>query len=194
MDVEILRDYGCKDEELIFCCRFAASSLNRDLPDFTKYSSKFDRGYLTEFEGDIAVAMEVIMPRTLMLERKMTTTRLHATMDGVLEPLGQLNGYVSLAKNGVTISVADFGFKALRATINSRDAEGAFKNLQLVNANVVKFKTVLTEQGLSQELIDALVAAAASIAADKQSQYEIEIKRRTIQQSNIGLFNKLNSK
>lgn len=192
MSNEIKRNYGCKDEELFFMCGFAATSFKRDLVDFTTYSPKFNQAYLTGFEGNIASAKELILPRSIMLEQKTVTTRLHATLDALIEPLRHLTGYIHLAEKAVTTSVADFGFNALRISINSRDAEGAFMNLQLVNANVAKFKTVLTEQGLSVALIDGLIASAAAIDTDKQKQVELESNRKNLLQSNIGLFNELN--
>jgi hypothetical protein len=191
MSNEILKVYGCKDEELIFICGFTASSVERDLADFTAYSPKLNQGYLIFFKGNIATATDVIMPRSLVLEQKTITARLYATMDGLIEPMRHLTGYINLSKSAVTISVADFGFTPLRAAINSRDAEGAFKSLQAINANVAKFKAVLIEQGLTEEFAAALIAAAASITEDKQKQYEIDAKRRNLLQANIGLFNDL---
>jgi len=191
MSNEILKAYGCKDEELIFICGFTASSVERDSADFTAYSPKLNQGYFTTFKGNLTTATDVIMPRSLLLEQKNITARLYATMDGLLDPMRRLTGYINLSKSAVTISVADFGFTPLRAAINSRDAEGTFKSLQAINANVVKFKDVLMEQGLTEEFAAGLIAAAASIAADKQKQYEIESKRKNLLQANIGLFNDL---
>lgn len=79
----------------------------------------------------------------------------------------------------------------MRKGINTRDAEGALKSLHTVNANIAKFNDILSAQGLTEGLSNAFVAASASIAADKQMQYEIVSNRKTIVQNNIALFNAL---
>jgi len=81
----------------------------------------------------------------------------------------------------------------LRKAINTKDAEGVFKCLKFVNDNVAKFKDVLVVKGLSEEFVNELITTAASIAADKQLQYEYDIKATALLQSNIGGFNELNA-
>jgi len=191
MSKEILRTYGCKDEELLFISIFVVSSFERDLAGFSAYSPVFNPDYLAGYRTKIAVLTDVVMPKSLLMEQKAVTTRLHGTMDGILESARYLTGYVKLAKTGVSIPLEDFGFTPLREAINAKDAEGTFKSLQFVNANVAKFKVVLAAQGLSDEFVNGLIATAASISADKQLQYELEMDRTALLQSNIGLFNEL---
>jgi len=66
--------------------------------------------------------------------------------------------------------------------------------MHTVNTNVIKFKTVLTAQGLTDELQARLVSDAQSIADDKQQQYEISTNRKAILQSNVGSLNALYAK
>jgi hypothetical protein len=193
MSNEILRTYGCKDEELLFTSIFVSLSLKRDLTEFTAYSPTFNQPYLTGFDGKIAVLKDVVMPKFMVKERKVVTTRLHATMDGLLESVRHLTGYIKLAKSGISIPLEDFGFAALRKAINTKDAEGTFKSLQFVNANVAKFKEVLAAKGLSEDFVNGLIATAASIAADKQLQYEYDTKASALLQSNVGGFTELHA-
>jgi hypothetical protein len=193
MENEILRTYGCKDEELLFISIFVSLSLKRDLPEFTAYSPVFNQAYQTAFDGKIAVLKEVVMPKFMVTERKEVTTRLYGTMDGLLESARHLTGYIKLAKSDISIPLDDFGFAPLRKAVNAKDAEGTFKSLQFVNANVAKFKEVLAAKGLSEDFVTGLIATAASIAADKELQYEYDTKATALLQSNVGLFNELNA-
>jgi len=185
------RNYNCKDEELPVICRFAAFSLKRDIADFTAFSPKFTAAYAAGFESKIAAVSEVVEPKSETLELKTITGRLYGTLDGLIDPINRLSGYIALAKKNLTISSADFGITQLRKGINTRDAEGALKSLHTVNANIAKFNDILSAQGLTEGLSNAFVAASASIAADKQMQYEIVSNRKTIVQNNIALFNTL---
>jgi len=185
------RDYNCKDEELPVICRFAAFSLKRDLAEFTAFSPKFNEAYAAGFETKIAAVSEVVEPKSETLELKTITGRLYGTLDGLIDPINRLSGYIALAKASLTISSADFGLTQLRKSINTRDAEGAMKNLHTVNANITKFNVILSAQGLTEELSNLFVTAAASIATDKQRQYEIVSNRKTIVQNNLALFNAL---
>ena len=193
MQNEILRTYGCKDEALLSTSIFVSLSLKRDLPEFTAYSPVFNEAYQTAFDGKITVLKEVVMPKFIVTLRKVVTTRLYGTLDGLLESVRHLTGYIKLAKSGISIPLEDFGFTGLRTAINAKDAEGAFKSLQFVNGNVVKFKEVLVAKGLSEDFVNGLIATAASIAADKQLQYEYDTKATALLQSNVGGFNELHA-
>ena len=185
------RVYNCKDEELPVISNFAVFSLKRDLADFTAFSPKFNKEYVSVFETKIASVNEVIMPKSETLDLKTITARLYTTMDGLIDPINRVTGYLKLAKSGLKISGADFGFTDLRKNINSKNAEGVIANLRTVNTNLTKNAAVLSEQGLTPELAARFTDASASIAADNQKQYEIMSRRANIVQNNIGLFNSL---
>jgi hypothetical protein len=193
MENELLRTYGCKDEELLFISIFVSLSFKRDLPEFTAYSPVFNQAYQAVFDGKIAVLKEVVMPKFMVTERKVVTTRLYGTMNGLLESVRHLTGYIKLAKLDISIPLGDFGFAPLRKAVNAKDAEGTFKSLQFVNGNVAKFKDVLVAKGLSEEFVTGLIATAASIADDKQLQYEYDMKATALLQSNVGGFNELHA-
>lgn len=91
----------------------------------------------------------------------------------------------------MNITPAAFGLAALRKSVNSGDVEGVIANLHIVLANIHTYKASLAEQGLSDELIDALTAAFNSLAADKQQQIEITSIRKGIVQNNLSLLNGL---
>lgn len=185
------RNFNCKDEELPVICRFVAFSLKRDLADFSAFSPKFNEEYVAQFEGRITEISDLVEPKSETAQLKVITERLYATMSGLSNPLNRLTGYVTLAGGTLKISPADFGIAALRKGANSKDVENVIKNLHLVLGNIDRNREILEVQGLRQELVDSLVNTAASITADKQTQYEISINRKTIVQNNQGQLNSL---
>lgn len=186
------RTYGCKDEELPVICNYVVFSLKRDIADFMVFSPKFNDAFITSFETKIASVSEVIISKTETLNLKNLTIRLYATMDGLIDPINRIGGYLKLAQPGINISSADFGLTLLRKGINSKNAEGVVKSLHIVVANLIKYASILSEQGLTAELSNRFSTAAISIVADNQQQYEITSNRKNIVQNNVNLFNGLN--
>ena len=78
--------------------------------------------------------------------------------------------YLQLPGEKPNISLADFGIKGLRKSIQVKDIEGAMNNLNLININLVKYKEQLVPQGLTDDLIALFSDAALLVAADKQKQ------------------------
>lgn len=185
------RSFNCKNEELPSLCKFAAFSLNRDLADFTAYSPKFNKEYLTGFETRIATVAEVISPQSETQEQKTITLRIYATLDGLIDATNRLTGYITLSQANQTISVIDFGIKYLRKSIVARDVEGVIQSLHTILGNITKYKETLAAQGLTDDLTARFANAAATIANDKQKQYEIIANRKSIVQNNLTLFNDL---
>jgi hypothetical protein len=191
MSINPARNYHCKDEELPVICEYASFGLKRDLPTFLGYSPKFNEGYVAAFDGKIAAVNELINPRTGTVELKNTTAHMRTTMDGLLDATNRLKGYIKLAAGNVPVSPADFGIIALHKKLYARDAEGVLHNLQLVSANIGKFKAPLAAEGLTDELAAQFSAALVSIAQDNQRQYEILSGRKALVQDNLGVFNTL---
>jgi hypothetical protein len=185
------RNYHCKDEELPVICEYASFSLKRDLSDFKSYSPKFNESYVTGFDAKIAIASELVNPRTETAELKAITLQLYTTMDGIIEPANRLEGYIKLAKNKLPVSVADFGIPVLRKKIYAKDAEGVIHNLRLVISNIEKYKEALTAEGLTEALTQQLENAIVSVNADNDKQYEILSGRKELVQSNLVIFNDL---
>jgi hypothetical protein len=185
------RSYNCKDEELAVTCSFAVFSLKRDLADFTAFSPKFNQEYVTGFETKIASVNEMIMPQSETMDLKNITARLYATMNGLIDPINRVSGYLKFAQPVLKISAADFGLATLRKSITAKNAEGVIDNLHIVGNNLTKHAAILEKQGLKAELTARFTDAATSIAADNQKQYEIMSNRANIVQNNLGLFNSL---
>ena len=187
MKKTVLRVYKCKDEDVPFVCRFAASNLKHDLPVFTGYSPIFNQDFLTRFGADTELAFEIVQPEAEMLLQKTITSRIFGNLDSLADPVNRLSGYSQFSG----IDNDDFGITALRKAIRDKNAEGATDSLSLICLNISNFKEKLVEQGLTEDLIAKFVDTSAAIKADKTTQYEIFANRARIVQENIGLFNDL---
>jgi hypothetical protein len=185
------RDFNCKDEELPVICDFASKSLTRDLADFMAYSPKFDRTYVSNFNSKIMEVDEMVSPKSERAERKKITERLYTSMNGLINPLNHLAGYVEMAYPTIKLTTADFGISDLRKGINSKDAENVIGNLKIVLKNIDKYIEPLTEQGLNTTLVDRFKELNVSIAADKSLHHQMLMNRKAIVQSNLGMLNDL---
>ncbi len=183
------RNYNCKDEELPVICNFVLFSLKRDLAEFSGYSQKFNEGYVNTFETKINSISDLVEPKSETVQLKTITDEMHATMDGLIDPINRVTGYITLGKLDKTISVADFGLTQLRKSVNTRDTENVIKCLHTINLNLEKFKTELTAQGLSEVLTTKFSTAETDIAQGKQKQYEIVSNRKSIVQNNLSVCN-----
>jgi len=189
------RDYGCKDIEFIVICGFTTFSFKRDLSFFTKYSpNKFNDVYVKDLEVEVATAKDLVEPQSELVEQKAITDHLHTSMEAILEPLKWVKGYIEMAGSNISISVKDFGIIEARKSVEKQDIEGVLKGMHTVNTNIVKFKTILSAQGLTDELQKRLQADTDSIANDKQKQYEIQTNRKAILQNNVVFLNALYAK
>ena len=186
-----LRDYNCKDEELPVVCGFASFSVKRDLGDFVGYSPKFNPMYINEFDTQIMMVKDLVAPHSEVVQQKVITERLYASMNGLSDPSSRLAGYVEMVYETMRFSATDFGISALRKAIYAKDPEGVLNSLREVNANIITYGYILTPQGLTEPLIQRFTDASLSIAADVQQRYEINSNRRNIIQANIGTFNAL---
>lgn len=186
-----VRNYNCKDEELPVIGNKVLFSFKRDQADFISFSPKFENGYVTGLEDKIQTVFELVEPKSETVQLKIITGGVYTAMDGLIDPINRVVGYMELGKLTKTISVADFGFTQLRKGIKSRDGESVIKSLHSVNLNLVKFKTELTAQGLTEELTTKFSTATSIITEGKQKQYEIVSARKAMVQNNLGICNDL---
>jgi hypothetical protein len=188
------RSFNCKNEELPVICRFNVFSLKRDLNDFVSYSPVFGDSFVPGYEKQIDDVSELVQPKTEMAAQKVITERLHGTMDSLIAPINHLTGYINMGNGELKITPESYGLAALRKCIRIKDPEGVMQNLNLIIANNNKYADVLASKGFKPELATRFTDATASIAADKQAQYEIMSSRKLIVQNNMGMLNALNDK
>lgn len=186
-----LRNYNCKNEELLAVCEFAATRFVSDMADFAKYSPKFNEQYLNDFQIQIAQAREIVFPVEQTKELKIVTTRMYANLDKLADLLDRLNGYISLAKTLIPVSAKDFGTTVLKQKIRKRNTEGVLNDIVPLIHNIEKYKQSLTAQGLTQEMTDMFDTLNENIKADNIRQFEITSDRRRLTEANITMFNAL---
>lgn len=186
------RNFNCKNEELPVICRFNLFSLKRDQTYFADYSPIFSEEFIAGYENQIAEVSELIQPKNEMTAQKVITDRLHTNMDSLIVPIKHLTGYINMCSATLKITPESYGLAALRKCIRAKDPEGVMQNLNQIINNNNKYGNVLAEKGFKPELAARFTDAAASIAADKQAQYEMISNRKLIVQNNMGLLNALN--
>lgn len=191
MATTIIYSFNCKNEELPIICRYALSMLQRDIHEFTAFSPIFNQTYIDNFAAQIDQIDELILPKLETEELKKITRRLYTTMDGLMDPLTRLRGYLQLAQYTVGMSAKDFGITLLEQKIRARDAEGVRQNLLLVNANLFTWQSQLATVGLDSKVTQPLTAAVLSITEDNQQQFDIQNKRKDTVQTNSNMLNDL---
>jgi len=187
------RNYNCKDEELPVICGFAAYSMEHDQADFVSYSPKFSPEYIARFKTSIDSVNEIVMPEEETLVLKKITERLNGYMGALKDPINRVEGYLSMAKPSLNINPTEFGLTLLRRNAAAKNAEGTISSLRTVNANLVRYNTELSAEGLTPGLTSKFTDAIAPIQEDNKKQYEILSKRKSIVQDNLNLFNGLNA-
>ena len=193
MATKKLRDYNCKDEELPVIGKFVSFSFKRDQSDFQGYSPKFAMPFITSFDEKIEEVKELVAPHSEMVQQKVITERLYATMRGLSDPTSRLGGYVDMAFPELRLSLTDFGITALRKSLNTKDPESVMQSIREVLRNTSTYGEVLSTQGLTEDLVSRMADGYSSIESDVQERYEITSNRKNIIQANIGTFNDLYS-
>ncbi len=189
--METLKKFRCKNEELIVICEYVQIALQRDLADFTAYTSIFDQKYLDNFKSQIAAMRQVVFPLEMTKELKMITANLYNSMDQLYDSLLRLEGYLKLAKKEIPMSATDFGIVPLKRKTQQRDAEGVLQNLQQVIANIGKYKEPLIKWGMSEAFIDLFKKAFEQIDKGNNKQFEIVSSRRLLAAENMNTLNAL---
>lgn len=189
--MNVNRSFGCKNEELPVVCGFGATSLARDLGDFTAYSPLFDAAYQAAFQSKIDVVAGLVHPHSETVELKVITERIYQTLDDLIAPSNRLSGYLNLAGKEVPVSADDFGLVQLRKSARSRDVESVLKLLHTVDGHICKYKEALMAVGLTDELIAAFTVASKQLADEKNRKYAVVSNRAALVQKNLGLLNDL---
>lgn len=185
----ISRSYSCKDEELSAIGGLVANSLERDKVDFLAYAPLYDEAFIENFVARTAAIQELVDPQSELLLRVSITTRMHATMTGLLTPVDRLSDYVRKAGKTLPLTQADFGIPRLKDAIYGQDVEVVADALNTVVTNAVNHATLLKEKGLTDSQLQMLKDARASMMADRQQQQGMTTAHKALVQSNLGTLN-----
>ena len=185
------RNFGCKYEELPVLCRFCATSLARDLDDFTAYSPVFDESYLTAFKARIEAVLKLDQPQSETVGLKVMTGQMYQRLDELITLVNYLSGYLQLAGEEVPLSAVDFGLVQLRKSARSRNVESVLMLLHMVEANINKYKTALMAKGWSEEPMTRLADLRKQLVEDKERRYTQVSNRAALVQFKQGLLQEL---
>lgn len=175
-----VKKFNCRYEELPVIGSFLKTNLERDKSDFLLYSPDYNDTYISNFSRKITEVEEIINPKSFADETKVVTNKLVNMMNSTKDLLNRLEGYVKRA-SGLKINPDDFGIKALREKISSRDAEGFAEKLKIVLKNVDDNITVLKQKGYPEEARASLGNISTSVKAANTEQYErMRIKENLI--------------
>lgn len=187
----IQKKFSCKNEELPVIGGYVLTSIKRDSDVFAAFSPLYGEEGIKLFEYKVFQADELVSPKSGTNELKNITGVLYSEMDSMVEKVRRIEGYVMMSKGVIPISAKDFGIPTLKQRAKVRDAEGTLDNLKFVNANIAKYKDILTEKGMTDELSVALTKAVTTISYLNIRQYEASNERKMIIQNNINTLNAL---
>ena len=162
--------YYFRHEELPVVGGFVKESVSRDMVKFTNFSEIYNADYLIGFQGSIDNAMNVIGQNDKKKLLKNLTTRLYNRIKNSRNLVGKIEFFVKRAKGQLDIQYLDFGFKALRAAISSKNVEGITVHMQALLNNVVRNHDVLLGVGYKTALSDSFETLMATIRSENQQQ------------------------
>lgn len=185
------RDFNFKNEELPVIAGFTAINLERDLPDFAGYSPVFTVAYLNAYKLKIEAVQELVQPYSETVEGKLIGERIDATLEGLITMINYLEGYLNLASKTIPMKPADFGLVQLRAKVRTRDLEAVLSLIRPVENNMERYKTELSEKGMTEAFATKFKQAGISLADDKNKRFTMVSNRAALVQNNMVQLNDL---
>jgi hypothetical protein len=170
---------------------FLKVSLERDMADFSAYSSKFNNNYVGDLSIKIRAAHDVVSGKIYTKELAKTTSELKDTMLGVRPILNKIEGYVKMSGKQLTTTVSGFGISAVRSSLNKGNAEGLIQTIGDVLHNIDVNRAVLSEQGLNKETEVALHDLRDKITNLNNLQNQIISQRAIAVKENEAIFDDL---
>jgi hypothetical protein len=178
-------------EDLPVVADFVIVCLKRDLADFSAYSPKFDERYLDVFAGKTATVKSVIAGKIFTKELSKVTINLKDAVSELRPKLNKIEGYVKMAGKSLSTTVAGFGISAVRQTANRGNVEGVTKALGDLLHSIENNRNMLSEQGLSDETVNALRNARDEIERLNNLQNQVISQRAIAVEENAAVFDDL---
>ncbi|MDR1879039.1 MAG: hypothetical protein LBQ64_05690 [Bacteroidales bacterium] len=178
-------------EDLPVIADFVIVSLRRDLANFSTYSPKFNDSYLDVFEGKIAKVKSVIAGKIFTKELSKVTINLKDAVGELRPKLNKIEGYVKMADKSLSTTIVGFGISAVRQPLNRGNVEGVTKTLGDLLHIIENNRNVLSEQGLSDEMVNVLRNAREEIERLNNLQNQIISQRAIAVEENSAVFDDL---
>lgn len=186
-----IRQYACKDEELLPISKFTVFSLKRDIDEFTAFSNQFNEQYIADIETLITQVESVIEPEAETLALKLITQKTEEQYSDLNKILLIIEGYLKLVKKEIKISPSAFGIVNLRKDIRKHDIEAVLNGIKFLSGNIQTYGAALEAKGMPATTVKSLQDLQTALAENKQKQFEIKTKRAGLVQDNTVLFNRL---
>lgn len=186
-----IRQYACKDEELLPISKFTVFSLKRDIDEFTAFSNQFNEQYIADLETLITQVESVIEPEAETLALKLITQKTEEQYSDLNKILLIIEGYLKLVKKEIKISPSAFGIVNLRKDIRKHDIEAVLNGIKFLSGNIQTYGAALEAKGMPATTVKSLQDLQTALAENKQKQFEIKTKRAGLVQDNTVLFNRL---
>jgi hypothetical protein len=185
------KNFPCKLEEVPVIGEFIVGSAERDIDDFSGYSTMLNLGYLGTVRSKIEVCKELVKASAVTKELKFVTATLYDKSDNFRVPVNALEGYLKLGADKLDIAVKDVCLKNVRTDITRHNIEGLLSNMQTSLVAVKRNFTVLEACGMKQTLLDEIDAQLKEIDELNAKQNALLSKRNSLTVENINKFNDL---
>lgn len=186
--------FKCRIEELPFLGNILLQSFNRDKSEFIAFSPDYNDPFTTSYEAQIKVVSELVAPKKLIGEQKKITLRLNDHFTRTRNLMNKMQRYVEKASDAnadLSLAVNDFGIKAVRNEVNSKNDEGVVLKLKMVRDNFAANRAVLEAKGYTTAVQGELDALINDIATDSLVQTQKIKEREQLVIDNMGQLNKL---
>ena len=177
-------------EEFPTVCNSIRDSFERDMPEFTAYSVKYNKSYLDALDLKIAKMDNIVNNKIKIGELKQMTTDLYEKTESLRPELAKIEGYV-INVEGLTVPAKNFRFKEARNGIGSKDMESVLLEIKTIKKLLKDNMTVLTAEGYTKKMDDDFGALIADIDTKNKTRNLKVDEKEAVVQDNMVFFNGL---
>jgi hypothetical protein len=185
------KKFPCKIEEVPMIGELVIVSAERDIEDFSGYSSLLTADYFASVKAKIEVCKELVKSSAVAKELKSVTLQLYDKTKNFRIKLNALEGYLKLGADMLDVSVKDINIKNVRTDITRGNVGGLLSNMKTSLIAVKRNQPVLEAQGMKPMFIDEIETYLQEIESLYEKQSELTIKRNRLTVDNIDKFNDL---
>jgi hypothetical protein len=187
----VTKKFTCRTEDVPVIGKFILNSAERDIRDFSAYSSVFSVDYFAMVSSKIEVCSELVQSSVISKELEGVTLQLRDKTKTLRSKLNALEGYLKFINVPLDIAVESIGFKYVRYDISRGNIKGLLSNMQFSLTAVKRNLPVLEAQGMKRSLIIDIEACLQEIGVLYEKQNALTVKRDRLTVENMGKFNDL---
>lgn len=174
---------GFKAEEIPTVAKFVYNSYVRDGADFTNFSNAvFTPAHKVEFLAKIDEVDGLTGLLTYWAQMGRISKDLYSSVEMLRPLINKLEGYVTLAKNNLSIDAKKFGFTELRREMKRKNVEGVADKIDLLMTNISDGhnEAELTAKGYKPALKTEILALRNTITGLNEQQ---QLKRTEVNEA-----------